>query len=72
MLNQDIKQQFIDNYSNNKNSKASAKTCLNGLGKIEDKHQQDLFNISYDIIADDVLNLMKINSYRTYHQYMMI
>lgn len=72
MFNQDIKEKFIEDYTKDKKSNTTIRSYFNSLSKVEEKNNQDIYSIPYDTIADDILALIKINTYYSYWQYMNI
>ena len=69
MFNEEIKRRFIEEYTNEKHSKHAVKIILDKYSIIEDYHNKDIYYVPYDIVINDIFNITRIYSYRTYYDY---
>lgn len=69
MYNEEIKQRFIEDYSENDTTKVNTRRIFSSIAKFEKKCNKDVYQIDYTIIAKNIFNYTRISSYRTYYQY---
>lgn len=62
MYNEKIKEQFVNDCGNSSLNKG----MFERYGELEEKHERDLYYIPYDVIANEIFEVMTIRSYDFY------
>lgn len=71
MYNEEIKQRFIEDYSENDTTKVNTRRILNTLSGMEEKHGKDIYFLEFKVVAKEIFQHTKVLSYMTYYQYLM-
>lgn len=72
MYNEHIKQRFINDYTENENTVIGCTRILNRIESIEQDYSKDIYFLSYEKIAQEILKQTRIASYTSFYQYILI
>lgn len=69
MFNEEIKRRFIEEYTTGDQSQEYVEQVFRQYSKLEEKYVKDIYYIPYDIIINDIFEVTRLYSYKTYYEY---